>query len=182
MIPLLQTKTGDTPHMGIFANNTRLLSRLLGGAWPGTRLHIHGTTKLCWIQDWDDPCTSWLKVLDIGGSNVGLAGSVLLCNNTCVLCACELCACVLCACVCVLCACVLCACVCSLANYQVLQVKLYYIYTQWWIKDNSWSKNTKAIVSQPRPFRPAEPIAFSIPPRAAYWKRSALRYGRGLAC
>ena len=110
MIPLLQTKTGDTPHMGIFANNTRLLSRLLGGAWPGTRLHIHGTTKLYWIQDWDDPCTSWLKVLDIGGSNVGLADSVLLCNNTCVLCACVLCACVLCACE--LCACVLCACVC----------------------------------------------------------------------
>ena len=33
MIPLLQMKTADTAHMGIFANNTRPLSQLLGGAW-----------------------------------------------------------------------------------------------------------------------------------------------------
>ena len=30
MIPLLQTKTADTAHMGIFANDTGLLSRFLG--------------------------------------------------------------------------------------------------------------------------------------------------------
>ena len=33
MIPLLQTKTADTAHTGIFASNTRPLSRFLGGAW-----------------------------------------------------------------------------------------------------------------------------------------------------
>ena len=32
MIPLLQTKTADTAHTGIFASN-RPLSRFLGGAW-----------------------------------------------------------------------------------------------------------------------------------------------------
>ena len=33
MIPLLQTKTADTAHTGIFASDTRPLSRVLGGAW-----------------------------------------------------------------------------------------------------------------------------------------------------
>ena len=33
MIPLLQTKTADTAHMGIFASDIRPLSRFLGGAW-----------------------------------------------------------------------------------------------------------------------------------------------------
>ena len=36
MIPLLQTKTADTAHTGIFASDTRVtrpLSRFLGGAW-----------------------------------------------------------------------------------------------------------------------------------------------------
>ena len=33
VIPLLQTKTADTAHTGIFASNTRPLSRFLGGAW-----------------------------------------------------------------------------------------------------------------------------------------------------
>ena len=33
MIPLLQTKTADTAHTGIFASNTRPLSRFLGGVW-----------------------------------------------------------------------------------------------------------------------------------------------------
>ena len=32
-IPLLQTKTADTAHTGIFGSDTRPLSRFLGGAW-----------------------------------------------------------------------------------------------------------------------------------------------------
>ena len=38
MIPLLQTKTADTAHMGIFVSDTRPLSQFLGGAfnlWVG---------------------------------------------------------------------------------------------------------------------------------------------------
>ena len=33
VIPLLQTKTADTAHMGIFASVTRPSPQFLGGAW-----------------------------------------------------------------------------------------------------------------------------------------------------
>ena len=33
MIPLLQTKTADTAHTGIFASVTRPFPQFLGGAW-----------------------------------------------------------------------------------------------------------------------------------------------------
>ena len=48
VIPLLQTKTADTAHTGIFASNTRPLSRFLGGAWgrgyiePSQRFQLPG--------------------------------------------------------------------------------------------------------------------------------------------
>ena len=64
-----------------------------GGTWERG---YKGQTESCWIQDWDHPCTSWLNVLDVGGSNVGSVGSILLCNNTCELCGHVLCGCVCC--------------------------------------------------------------------------------------
>ena len=42
MIPLLQRKTADTAHTGIFVSVTRPLSQFLGGAWGrGYNRHIH---------------------------------------------------------------------------------------------------------------------------------------------
>ena len=38
VIPLLQTKTADTAHMGILASNTRPLFLFLGGAWDEARI------------------------------------------------------------------------------------------------------------------------------------------------
>ena len=38
VIPLLQTKTADTTHTGIFASNTRPLSQFLGGPGDEARL------------------------------------------------------------------------------------------------------------------------------------------------
>ena len=58
MIPLLQTKTADTAHTGIFASNTRPLSRVLGGAWGratpdqrrlDTLTDVHGTPCHVWL-------------------------------------------------------------------------------------------------------------------------------------
>ena len=58
MIPLLQTKTADTAHTGIFASNTRPLSRFLGGdeARCGQCGHRvtgsqcgHGVTEDFWV-------------------------------------------------------------------------------------------------------------------------------------
>ena len=44
MIPLLQTKTADTAHTGIFASNIRPLSRFFGGA--GDEVRYTGGWKL----------------------------------------------------------------------------------------------------------------------------------------
>ena len=65
MIPLLQTKTADTAHMGIFASDIRPLSRFLGGAWGRgyvctvvLRKRAHGRyTLLCaQTRGWADTC------------------------------------------------------------------------------------------------------------------------------
>ena len=51
-IPLLQTNTADTAHTGIFASNTRPLSRFLGGAW-GRGYHQHSIFS---TQQGDSAC------------------------------------------------------------------------------------------------------------------------------